>query len=131
MPEHDTEVEYEDWTTEVISPAKTFYATTFTTGLNNDQPSYDRAMKDPKATWLRNLLAEIDPPGAPATSLPQNEPNLPPIPMAMDNQGAIASATLGSQNRRTRHINIRYPYIRDCVESGIIAPHYTSTSDVD
>jgi hypothetical protein len=130
MPEHDTEVEYEDWTTEVIPPARAFYATS-TTGLNDDQSSYDRAMKDPKVTWLRNLLAEIDLPGAPATFLPQNEPNLPPIPMAMDNQGAIASATLGSQNRRTRHINIRYPYIRDCVKSGTIAPHYTSTNNVD
>jgi hypothetical protein len=50
MPEHDTEVEYENWTTEVIPPARAFYATTSTTGLNNDQPSYDRAMKDPKAT---------------------------------------------------------------------------------
>jgi hypothetical protein len=39
-----------------------------------------------EATWLRNLLAEIDPLGAPATSLPQNEPNhLPSIPMAIDN----------------------------------------------
>jgi hypothetical protein len=132
MPEHDTEVEYEDWTIEVISLARAFYATTSTTGLNNDQSSYDRAMKDPKITWLRNLLAEIDPPSAPATSLPQNEPNhLPLIPMAMDNQGAIASAILRSQNRRTRHINIRYPYIRDCVKSGTIAPHYTFTSDVD
>jgi hypothetical protein len=85
-----------------------------------------------EATWLRNLLAEIDPPGAPATSLPQShEPNyLPPIPMAMDNQGAIALATLGSQNRRTRHINVRYHYIRDCIESGTIAPHYTPTSDM-
>jgi hypothetical protein len=85
MPERDTEVEYEDWKTEVIPPARAFYATTTsTTGLNDDQPSYDRAMKGPKATWLRNLLAEIDPPGAPATSLPQlHEPNLPPIPMAM------------------------------------------------
>jgi Reverse transcriptase (RNA-dependent DNA polymerase) len=84
-----------------------------------------------EATWLRNLLAELDPPGAPATSLPQNEPNhLPPIPMAMDNQGAIALATLGSQNRRTRHINVRYHYIRDCIESGTIAPHYTPTSDM-
>jgi hypothetical protein len=40
-----------------------------------------------ETTWLRNLLAEINPPGAPATSLPQShEPTyLPPIPMAMDN----------------------------------------------
>ena len=84
-----------------------------------------------EATWLRYLLAELDPPGAPATSLPQHEPNyIPPIPMAMDNQGAIALATLGSQNRRTKHINVRYHYIRECVESGIIMPHYTPTSDM-
>jgi hypothetical protein len=85
-----------------------------------------------EATWLRNLLAEIDPPGAPATSLPQShEPNyIPPMPMAMDNQGAIALATLGSQNRRTRHINVRYHYIRECIESGTIAPHYTPTSEM-
>jgi hypothetical protein len=51
-----------------------------------------------EATWLRNLLAEIDPPGALTTSLPQShEPNyISPIPMAIDNQGAIALATLGS-----------------------------------
>jgi hypothetical protein len=68
MPEHDIEVEYGDWTTEVILPVRAFYATTTSiTGLNDDQLSYDRAMKDPKATWLRNLLAEIDPSGAPAT----------------------------------------------------------------
>jgi hypothetical protein len=85
-----------------------------------------------EVTWLRNLLAEIDPFGAPATSLPQShEPNyLPPIPMAMDNQGAIALATLGSQNCRTRHINVRYHYIRDCIESGTIEPYYTPTSDM-
>jgi hypothetical protein len=50
--------------------------------------------------------------------------------MAMDNQGAIALAILGSQNRRTRHINVRYHYIRDCVKSGTIAPHYTLISDM-
>ena len=46
MPERDAEVEYEDWTTEVLSPVKAFYATT--TGYNDDQPSYDRAMKGPE-----------------------------------------------------------------------------------
>jgi hypothetical protein len=84
-----------------------------------------------EAIWLRNLLAEIDPFGASAISLPQlHEPNLPPISMAMDNQGAIALATLESQNRRTRHINVRYHYIRDCVKSGTIAPHYTPISNM-
>jgi hypothetical protein len=85
-----------------------------------------------EATWLRNLLVEIDLPGVPVTSLSQShEPNyIPPIPMAMDNQGAIALVTLGSQNRRTRHINVRYHYIRDYIESGTIASHYTSTSEM-
>jgi hypothetical protein len=51
MPERDTEVEYEDWTTEVISPVKAFYAiTTTTTGLNDDQSSYDRTMKGPEVS---------------------------------------------------------------------------------
>ena len=48
MPERDTEVEYEDWTTEVLSPAKAFYVTT--TDYNDDQSSYDRAMKGPEAS---------------------------------------------------------------------------------
>jgi hypothetical protein len=50
--------------------------------------------------------------------------------MAIDNQGAIALAILGSQNRRTRHINVRYHFIRDFIESGTITPHYTPTSDM-
>jgi hypothetical protein len=48
MPERDTEVEYEDWTTEVLSLVQAYYAAT-TKGYNDDQPSYDRAMKGPEA----------------------------------------------------------------------------------
>jgi hypothetical protein len=50
--------------------------------------------------------------------------------IAMDNQKAIALVTLGSQNRRTRHINVRYHYIREYIKSGTIAPHYTPTSEI-
>jgi hypothetical protein len=50
MLEHDIKVEYEDWITKVIPSARTFYAITFIINLNNDQPSYDKVMKDPKAT---------------------------------------------------------------------------------
>jgi hypothetical protein len=46
MPKRDIKIEYEDWTTEVLSPVKAFYVTT--TGYNDDQPSYDRAMKGPE-----------------------------------------------------------------------------------
>jgi hypothetical protein len=47
MLERDTEVEYEDWTTEVLFLVKAFYA--ITTGYNDNQPSYDRAIKGPEA----------------------------------------------------------------------------------
>jgi hypothetical protein len=47
MPERDTKIEYEDWTTEVLPPVQAYYAAT-TKGYNDDQPSYDRAMKGPE-----------------------------------------------------------------------------------
>jgi hypothetical protein len=50
--------------------------------------------------------------------------------MVIDNQRAITLAILGSQNRRTRHINVRYHYIRECIKSGIITPHYTPISEI-
>jgi hypothetical protein len=47
MPERDAKIEYENWTIEVLSPAQAFYAAT-TKGYNDDQPSYDRAIKGPE-----------------------------------------------------------------------------------
>jgi hypothetical protein len=59
MPKRDTEIEYEDWTTEILSPAKAYYA--ITKGYNNDQSSYDRAMKGPEVSlWKQGLQSEYD-----------------------------------------------------------------------
>ena len=85
------------------------------------------------AIWLRNLLVEVDPPEAQTTSLPEpipHEPTSVTIPMAMDNQGAMALAATGSHTKRTRHINVRYHFIRQCVEEGTIAPQYTPTTEM-
>ena len=62
MPERDTEVEYEDWTTEVLLLAQAYYAATATTkDYNEDQPSYDRAIKGPEAPlWKQGLQSEYD-----------------------------------------------------------------------
>jgi hypothetical protein len=48
------------------------------------------------------------------------------IPICADNQGSIfiGSIFIGSnpvQERRTKHINIRYHYIRECIENGDIS----------
>ena len=73
------------------------------------------------ATWLRNLLDEVG-----LTS----SPTPPSIPLAIDNQGAIALAKMNGPNRRTRHINIRYHHLRECAETGIINPHYVPTNEM-
>jgi hypothetical protein len=50
MPERDIEIEYEDWTIEVLLSAQAYYAVTvITKGYNEDQPSYNRAIKGPEA----------------------------------------------------------------------------------
>ena len=81
-----------------------------------------------QATWLRNILEEIEPSISTELST-STEP--PPIPLAMDNQGAIALAKLAAPNRRTRHINIRYHYIRDCVENGTVLTLHAHGRNVD
>ena len=62
MPERDTEVEYEDWTIEVLLPAQAYYAATATTkGYNDDQPSYDKAIKGLEVPlWKQGLQGEYD-----------------------------------------------------------------------
>ena len=80
-----------------------------------------------QATWLRNILEEIEPS---ISTEPTTSTEPPPIPLAMDNQGAIVLAKLAAPNRRTRYINIRYHYIRDCIENGTILTHYTFTEEM-
>jgi hypothetical protein len=53
--ERDAKIEYEDWTTKVLFSAQAFYAAT-TTGYNDNQPSYDRAIKGPEVPlWKQGL----------------------------------------------------------------------------
>ena len=55
-----------------------------------------------QAAWMKQLLQEI-------------RIKMTPIPIAMDNQGSIFIAQNPVQNRRTKHIDIRYHYIRECI----------------
>jgi hypothetical protein len=64
-----------------------------------------------QANWLREILEKIE---------PSDITKPPPISIAIDNQGAIALAKLEDPNRRTKHINIRYYYIRDYIKNEII-----------
>ena len=47
-----------------------------------------------------------------------------------DNQGAIAIAKNPVDHSRTKRIDIRYNYIRECVRSGQIELQYCPTNDM-
>ena len=69
-------------------------------------------------TWLRKLLSEF---GVKFDG---------PTTLMEDNQGAIAIANNPVNHARTKHIDIRYHYIRQCILEGIVKVHYCSTENM-
>ena len=67
--------------------------------------------------WLKRLLSDL---GVEAMSTLILE----------DNQGAIAIAKNPVNHSRTKHIDIRYHYIRECVQNGQIELQYCPTNDM-
>ncbi len=49
--------------------------------------------------------------------------------LAVDNEGAIALSENPQAHPRTKHIWLRYHFIRQYVQEGVIKPHYVSTHD--
>ncbi|KAF7334226.1 Transcription factor [Mycena sanguinolenta] len=68
-------------------------------------------------TWLRNLVGEL-------SDIP-----LAPTPLYCDNQGTIILARSGLVNPRNKHIDIRYRYVNEALENGLIALLYVPTND--
>ncbi|KAL2088069.1 hypothetical protein ACEWY4_016897 [Coilia grayii] len=70
-----------------------------------------------ECTWLTRLLSVL---GMDAT----------PVVILEDNQGAIAIGKNPVDHSRTKHIDIRYHYIRECVQKGQIQLQYCPTDDM-
>jgi hypothetical protein len=66
--------------------------------------------------WIESLLQELS---FPVTN----------IDLCCDNQGAIFLASNPAQEHRSKHIDIRYHYIRECVEEQKISLTYIPTND--
>ena len=56
-----------------------------------------------QAVWIKSVLSELG-------------RNIGPVPICADNQGSIFIASNPVQERRTKHIDVRYHYIRDNIE---------------
>lgn len=90
-----------------------------TTALSSTEAEYmalTAAAKD--GIWLRALLQSL---GRPVES---------PLVILEDNQGAIALAKNPVSHARSKHIDVRYHFIREALERGEIKLEYCSTADM-
>ena len=71
-----------------------------------------------EAVWIGRFLEEL------------HQTRIYPIPLYCDNQGAIALAKNPENHQRTKHIDVRYHYIREKEEDGTIAIKYLPTDQM-
>jgi hypothetical protein len=68
--------------------------------------------------WIRHFLAELD--------IKYNEPTV----IYEDNQGTIAFASNQRAIRRMKHIEVKFHFVRNLIETGIIQLEYKNTKDM-
>ena len=51
------------------------------------------------------------------------------IPICTDNQGSIFIRSNPVQERRTKHIDIQYHYVRECIEEGKVSVFFIPETD--
>jgi hypothetical protein len=90
-----------------------------TVALSSTEAEYMSACSAAQETvYLRALLKDL--------GHPQNGPTV----LHQDNQGAIAIGSDFISNRRTKHIDIKYHFIREKVEDGVIRLQYIPTAEM-
>jgi hypothetical protein len=70
-----------------------------------------------EGTWIKSLLEEI------------GQGIAGPIPLFCDNQGAIKVAYNQEMHRKMKHIAIRYRYIQEAQNNGVISTNYVSSQE--
>jgi len=75
-----------------------------------------------EASWLRSLYLEI------SSQLRTNISYQGSIPIHADNQASIHLAKISHFHERTKHIGIRYHYVRTAIENGLINISYVPTT---
>lgn len=70
-----------------------------------------------KVVWMRNILQHI------------NLPQLSPTPMFCDNKSAIQLAKNPQFHKRTKHIDVKYHYVRSCKKNATVVITYVPTKE--
>ena len=71
--------------------------------------------------WFRGLLQELNIPGTMPTE---------PTAMYCDNQAAIGIAERAQFSKKTKHITIRYHYVRELVKNGVVEMVFVPTAEM-
>ena len=66
--------------------------------------------------WLNKIIVDM------------NVPESLPVKLFEDNQGCI-SMSKNAETKRTKHIDVKWYYLRDCVNNGKISLTYIPTND--
>ncbi len=72
-----------------------------------------------EAEWLRDLLLEIS----------FISEHMSAVSIHCDSQATLARAYNGVYNGKSRHINLRYEYVKQLIQSGIIVISYVRSSE--
>jgi hypothetical protein len=102
------------WRESLISWGSTRQATVATSTCEAEYMSLSEAAKE--GIWLESFIGELG----------ENKKG---FTLLCDNQGAIALAENPSRHRRTKHIDIRYHFIRELIEDNSVDISYISTSE--
>lgn len=70
-----------------------------------------------EAVWLRRIVGELDKPLETAT------------PLLCDNESSISLAQNPEAHKRSKHIDVRYHFIREQVAKKVIVVSYINTKD--
>jgi hypothetical protein len=98
-----------------ISWGSTRQSTVATSTCEAEYMALTEATKE--VIWLCRMLEEM------------NVKVTKPITLCCDNQGALALAANPGRHKRTKHIDIRYHYIRECVELELVVLKHVGTND--
>ena len=79
-----------------------------------------------EAVWLRTMLSLLP---LPISQPTDTSPSSNATPLYCDNNGAVCLSLNPQFHSRMKHFDIRYHYIRQCIENGEISIHRVCTND--
>lgn len=93
--------------------------------LSSNEAEYMAASEATRdAVWIRNIIKELE------VISPDEEQPFPPVPLLVDNQGALQLIASDLTTKRSKHIDIRFHYVREKLHEGVIEIKACHTSEM-